>query len=118
MTFQRLIDQILSDLQGNELFVYLDDIIIYASSLREHDIKFHKLANKLSKAKLQLQAHKCEFLRTEVTYLRYIISEKSLKPESKKIRVIKEFPIPRNAKNIKQFLGLAGYYRRFILNFF
>jgi hypothetical protein len=64
-------DQILFGLQDNKLFVYLNNIVIYASSLMGHDIKFHKLADRLSKVKLQLQADKCEFLRTKVIYLGY-----------------------------------------------
>lgn len=116
-TFQRLMDQILSGLQGNELFVYLDDIVLYASSLEEHAQKFHKLAHRLREANLQLQPDKCEFLRKEVAYLGHIIGKDGVKPDPSKIQAVKEFPIPRNAKNIKQFLGLAGYYRRFIPDF-
>ncbi|KAL6417636.1 hypothetical protein ACFW04_012606 [Cataglyphis niger] len=116
-TFQRLMDQVLSGLQGSELFVYLDDIVLYASSLREHEIKFDKLAERLRQANLKLQPDKCEFLRKEVGYLGHIISDQGVKPDPAKIRAVKEFPTPRNAKNIKQFLGLAGYYRRFIPNF-
>ncbi|KAL6419715.1 hypothetical protein ACFW04_013679 [Cataglyphis niger] len=116
-TFQRLMDQVLSGLQGNELFVYLDDIVLYASSLKEHEVKFNKLAERLKKANLKLQPDKCEFLRKEVGYLGHIISDQGVKPDPAKIQAVKEFPTPRNAKNIKQFLGLAGYYRRFIPNF-
>ncbi|KAL6416665.1 hypothetical protein ACFW04_013257 [Cataglyphis niger] len=110
-------DQVLSGLQGSELFVYLDDIVLYASSLREHEIKFDKLAERLRQTNLKLQPDKCEFLRKEVGYLGHIISDEGVKPDPAKIRAVKEFPTPRNAKNIKQFLGLAGYYRRFIPNF-
>lgn len=116
-TFQRLMDQILSGLQGIELFVYLDDIVIYASSLEEHKIKFNKLAGRLRQANLRLQPDKCEFLRREVNYLGHIISEEGVKPDPKKIIAVQEFPTPQNAKNIKQFLGLAGYYRKFIPEF-
>jgi len=61
-TFQRFINQMLSGLQENDMFVYLDDIIIYATSLTEHRIKFNKLAEILRKSNLQLQPDKCEFL--------------------------------------------------------
>lgn len=116
-TFQRLMDQVLCGLQGIELFVYLDDIVLYASSLREHEIKFNKLAERLRRANLKLQPDKCEFLRREVGYLGHIISDQGVKPDPSKLTAVKEFPQPRNAKNIKQFLGLAGYYRRFISEF-
>lgn len=116
-TFQRLMDRILSGLQGLELFVYLDDIVVYASSLKEHAQKFNKLAERLRAANLRLQPDKCEFLRKEVTYLGHVIGEAGVKPDPQKVEAVKNFPRPRNAKNIKQFLGLAGYYRRFINNF-
>lgn len=110
-TFQRLMDKVLSGLQGIELFVYLDDIVIYASSLTEHNRKFNKLAERLRDANLRLQPDKCEFLRKEVAYLGHIISEQGVKPDPQKIEAVKNFPRPRNPKNVKQFLGLAGYYR-------
>lgn len=116
-TFQRLMDQVLSGLQGTELFVYLDDIVLYSSSLREHEIKFKTLADRLRHAGLRLQPDKCEFLRKEVVYLGHVISETGVKPDPQKIEAVQQFPTPKTAKNIKQFLGLAGYYRRFIPDF-
>jgi hypothetical protein len=116
-TFQRLMNSILSGLQGIEFFVYLADIVIYSTSLREHEIKFNQLMDRLRKAKLQLQPEKCEFLRHEVKYLGHVISENGVKPDPKKIETVSNFPRPRKPKNIKQFLGLTGYYRRFIPNF-
>lgn len=116
-TFQRLMDNVLSGLQGNELFVYMDDIVIYAHSLQEHEIKFKRLMKRLEAANLKLQPDKCEFLHHEVGYLGHIISSNGVRPDPNKIRAIQNFPSPRTQKNIKQFLGLAGYYRRFIPNF-
>ena len=107
----------LSGLQGVELFVYLDDIVIYSRSLHEHEIKFNNLMERLKQARLRLQPDKCEFLRHEVSYLEHIISEDGVKPDPKKIEAVSKFPRSKKAKNIKQFLGLAGYYRRFIPNF-
>lgn len=115
-TFQRLMDCVLAGLQGNELFVYLDDIVIYSKTLEEHEIKFNRLMERIKEANLKLQPDKCEFLRKEVAYLGHVISQDGVKPDSGKINAVRNFPIPRNPKNIKQFLGLA-YYRRFIPNF-
>ncbi|CAK9812938.1 Retrovirus-related Pol polyprotein from transposon 17.6 [Anthophora plagiata] len=116
-TFQRLMDRVLTGLQGNEMFVYLDDIVIYSSSLREHEIKFRKLMDRLRRANLQLQPEKCQFLRKEVCYLGHIIGAHGVRPDPGKILAVKNFPVPKTEKNVKQFLGLAGYYRRFIPNF-
>jgi len=116
-TFQRLMDSVLVGLQGNEVFVYLDDIVVYARSLEEHKIKIEKLMQRLKEANLQLQPEKCQFLRHEVVYLGHVISSMGVKPDPDKVIAVKNFPIPRDRNNIKQFLGLIGYYRRFIKDF-
>ena len=67
-------DKVLSGLQGIELFVYMDDIVVYAESLEEHTQKLRKLLGRLKTAGLTLQPDKCLFLKKEVTYLGYIIS--------------------------------------------
>ena len=110
-------DIVLSGLQGNDLFVYLDDIVIYANTLEEHATKFCRLANRLSKAGLTLQTDKCHFLRKEVTYLGHDISENGVKPNALIVEAVNNVPIPKDKKGIKQFTALAGYYRRFIRNF-
>ena len=73
-------DNVLSGLQGTELFVYLDDIVIYARSLEEHRYKFNKLAERLREANLKLQPSKCGFLHREVAYLGHVISDDGVKP--------------------------------------
>ena len=116
-TFQRLMDQVLSGLQGLELFVYMDDIVIYASSLEEHSHKLKRLLGRLKTAGLTLQPDKCYFLKKEIAYLGHIITRDGVKPDPRKIEAVREFPRPKTRKNIKQFLGLIGYYRRFIHEF-
>lgn len=104
-------------MQGNQLFVYLDDIVIYSSSLNEHLIKFRKFCSRLQDANLKLQPEKCNLLRKEVTYLGHIISADRVRSDPGKIEAVKKFPTSKNDKNIKEFLGLEDYYRRFIRNF-
>ena len=116
-TFQRLMDQVLRGLQGTEIFVYLDDIVVYTKNLEDHGKKIRRLFNRLADAKLSLQPRKCEFLRTVVAYLGHIIGQDGVKPDPNKIKAVKNFPRPQNPKNIRQFLGLVGYYRRFIKDF-
>ncbi|XP_076301613.1 uncharacterized protein LOC143219562 [Lasioglossum baleicum] len=116
-TFQRLMDQVLTGLQGTDVFIYLDDIVVYAASLHEHNIKVRKLLNRLREHGLTLQTNKCEFLRKEVAYLGHIISRQGVKPDPRKLKAVKDFPTPTSQKNIQQFLGLVGYYRRFVPDF-
>ena len=116
-TFQKLMDQVLTGLQGNELFVYMDDIVIYASSLVDHSQKLKVLLGRLKTSGLSLQPEKCHFLKKEIVYLGHIITQEGVKPDPRKVEAVKNFPIPKGKKNIKQFLGLVGYYRKFILDF-
>ena len=116
-TVQRSMDLTLTGLIGTELYLYLDDIVIYANTLEEHKIKFNNLAERLRKANLHLQPDKCEFSRPEVGYLGHIIDKNGVRPDPKKIIAAKNFQVPKTQENVKQFLGLAGYYRRFIDGF-
>lgn len=99
------------------MFVYLDDIIVFAKNLEEHERRIDELMDRLRKANLRLQSEKCDFLRPEVNYLGHIISREGLKPNPDKIEAVKKFPTPKKQRNIREFLGLTGYYRRFIKNF-
>jgi hypothetical protein len=116
-TFQRMINTVLSGLTGTRCFVFLDDIVIYAKSLSEHDAKLREVLERLRKHNLKLQPDKCEFLRTEVTYLGHVITEDGVRPDPGKVEVIEKFPRPQSAKQLKSFLGLVGYYRKFVQNF-
>lgn len=115
-TFQRVMDDLLRDVLNKFCLVYLDDIIIFSPSLDEH-IKHLKLVfEKLKNANLKLQLDKCEFLRKETEYLGHVITPDGIKPNPKKIEAIRNFPIPKTQREIKSFLGLLGYYRKFINN--
>ena len=116
-TFQQLMDQVLTGIQGTDVFIYLDDIVIYTPSLEEHELKLERLMKRLREAQLKLQPDKCEFLRPEVVYLGHVISEEGVRPGNNKLVAVQEFPRPQNIKNVRQFLGLAGYYGRFIKGF-
>lgn len=116
-TFQRLMNTILKDYINKICLVYLDDIIILGTSLQEHTENVIKIFKKLREHNLTIQLDKSEFFRKEVAYLGHIISEDGIKPNPDKITAIKNFPIPKTRKELKGYLGLIGYYRRFIENF-
>lgn len=116
-TFQRVMDSILRGIQNEKCLVYLDDIIIFSTSLQEHITNLKLVFKRLRESNFKVQLDKSEFLRREVAYLGHIVTPDGVKPNPDKILVIKKYPIPTNTKQIKGFLGLLGYYRRFINNF-
>ncbi|CAG4993531.1 unnamed protein product [Colias eurytheme] len=116
-TFQRLMNQVLSGLQGLHCFIYLDDVIIYSHDLSSHIHKLRLIFEALREHNLKLQPDKCEFLRREVAYLGHTITDKGVSPNPDKVKAVISYPIPKNPKDIKSFLGLVGYYRKFIKDF-
>lgn len=116
-TFQRLMNVVLSGLQGLYCFVYMDDIVIYASSLQDHEMKLTAIFQRLQMNNLKLQPDKCEFLSKEIVYLGHVISKDGVKPNPEKVKDVQNYPRLSSTSQIKSFLGLVGYYRRFIENF-
>lgn len=115
--FQRLMNTVLAGLQGIKCFVYLDDIVCYGKNLKEHNEKLQLIFDRLREHKLKLQPDKCEFLRKEVIFLGHCITDKGISPDIAKVEKVKFFPQPRTTKELKGFLGLIGYYRKFLANF-
>lgn len=116
-TFQRIMDDVLRGLVNTFCLVYLDDIIIFSPSLKEHINHLKLVFNRLQQHNLKLQLDKCHFLRKETEFLGHVITPEGIKPNKQKIDIIKKFELPKTAKDIKSFLGLIGYYRKFIENF-
>lgn len=116
-TFQRVMDCILRELLGVCCLVYMDDIIIFSPSLDQHKLDLKKVLKKLEEANLKIQLDKCEFFRKEVQFLGHTVTEEGVRPNSDKIETIKNWPLPQSEKEIRQFLGTLGYYRRFIKDF-
>lgn len=116
-TFQRVMENILRGIQNEKCLVYLDDIIIFSTSLQEHIERLTSVFQRLRDSNFKIQLDKSEFLRKEVAYLGHVVTPEGVKPNPDKIIAIKNYPIPKTTKEIKGFLGLLGYYRRFINNF-
>ena len=114
--FQRM-NVVLSGLTGSRCFVFLDDILVYAISLADRDAKIRQVFDRLKESNLKLKPEKCEFLRKEVSYLGHVISENGVLLDKTKIKVIQEFSHPQTVKELKRFVGLMSYYRRFIPGF-
>jgi hypothetical protein len=116
-TFQRVMDNVLRDLQNTVCLVYLDDIIVFSTSLQEHIVNLEKVFKRLRESNFKIQMDKSEFLKLETAYLGHVISKDGIKPNPDKIIAIQKFPMPKTQTEIKRFLGLVGYYRKFIPDF-
>lgn len=116
-TFQRVMDHVLHDLFGKCCLVYMDDIIIFSVSLQEHIENLTKIFAALEKVNLKIQLDKSEFLKKEVAFLGHIVTDDGVKPNPSKTEAIQNWPIPKNQKELRGFLGILGYYRRFVRNF-
>lgn len=116
-TFQRVMDNVLRGLQNDICLVYLDDIVVFSTSLQEHMVNLEKVFQRLRESNFKVQMDKSEFLKLETAYLGHIISKDGVKPNPEKIAAIEKYPLPKTPKEIKQFLGLLGYYRKFIPDF-
>lgn len=117
LTWQRAINTILTELIGNGVYVYLDDVIIYAKTKSEHDKILWKVMELLKSNNLQLKISKCIFYARQFDYLGHVITEDGIKANPKKIEVIKDYPRPTTVKHIQSFLGLCSYFRRYVRNF-
>ena len=96
--------------------MYLNDIIIYARLLADHNTKLREELDRLRTYSLKLQPDKCEFLRKEVNYLGHQITEARVRPGLQKVAAIEQFPTPTTAIQLKTFCGMVSYYGRFIPN--
>ena len=113
--FQRLVDEVLRGLPF--AFGYLDDILIFSPDIRTRLKHIKILFHQLRKANLKLTESKCNFLKKHVQYLGHLISGEEIEPVPEKLDSIKNMPAPQTPKEVKQFLGLIGYYRKFIRKF-
>ena len=98
-------------------FVYLDDIIIFGSTIQRHNQNLAIILDRAQNLGLKIQLDKCEFLKPELEYLGHVVTKEGVKPNPKKIQAVKDFKTPKTATHIKSFLGLVGHYRKFIRNF-
>ena len=113
--FQELMTGVLKDLPF--ALAYLDNIIIYSSTPEEHLQHIKTVFEKLHHAKLSMKLSKCHFFAKEIQYLRHILGMEGIRPVPAKTEAIKAMHPPVNPKQVRAFLGLVRYYRKFIKNF-
>ena len=96
---------------------YLDDLIIFSTTWEDHLTHLKAILSRLQELGLTTKPSKCQFAMTEYTYLGQVVGNGVVKPEEGKLRKIEQFPQPKTKKQIRSFLGLSGYYHRFIPNY-
>jgi len=116
-TFQRLLDTILGPELEPHVFVYLDDIIIISRTFDKHLELLRETFRRLRDARLRLNPEKCHFCIDRLTYLGHVIDREGIRTDSGKIQAVTNWPEPQSVKHIRQFVGMASWYRRFIPNF-
>ncbi|CAK1579001.1 unnamed protein product [Parnassius mnemosyne] len=111
-TFQRFVDEITRGLDF--CFVYLDDFLIFSQDEDSHLDHLRQIFEKLKEFGMVINTSKCEFGKKEITFLGYHVSANGVKPLDSKVQAIKDFPTPKTVRELRRFLGMLNFYRRFI----
>ncbi len=116
-TFQRLMSVVLEGLLPLRCLVYLDDVLVIGRSFEQHLENLESVLKAISDAGLKLKLAKCQFAQSTVDFLGFTISDSGLAPDPKKVEAISRYPTPTDLTELRRFLGMASYYRRFISGF-
>src|SRR3954449_3759360 len=116
-TFMRLMNEVLRAFIGRFVVVYFDDILIYSKSLEEHLEHLRAVFIALRDARLFGNLGKCTFCTDRVSFLGYVVTPQGIEVDKAKIEAIESWPQPKTVTQVRSFLGLAGFYRRFVKDF-
>ena len=112
--YQSVMSQMIEDIEGTE--VIMDDILIWGRTMAEHDQRLKRVLNKAREYNLKLSPSKCEFRKSEMTYVGHTLSSEGLKPDSDKLRAVEQMKAPTNKKELQTFLGFVQYLAKFLPN--
>jgi len=115
--FMSLMNEMFKEHLNKFILIYLDDILIFSKTREQHLEHIREALKILEKNKFYLNSAKCEFEKEEIEFLGHVVGGNEVTPAPAKARCIREWPAPKNAKEMKSFLGLCGYYRKFVNNF-
>ncbi len=115
--FQALVNDVLRDMVDQFIYVYLDDILIFSSSLQEHVQHVRRVLQRLLENGLFVKAEKCAFHAQSVPFLGFIVSPEGVRMDPDRVKAVVDWPTPDSRKALLRFLGFANFYRRFIRNF-
>ncbi len=116
-TFQRLMEKVLADLQWEIAVLYIDDIVVFGSFVEEHLDRLETLFDRLRKAGLKLKPSKCALLKKKVEFLGHTVSASGVGADPAKIEKVQNRPQPQDVSEVRSFIRLCAYYRRFVHGF-
>ena len=116
-TFQRFIQRLFSEKLFEILLIYLDDLLVFSETFKEHLQHLDYVLTTIEKHGLKLKPSKCQLFRDKVPYLGHIISAEGVATDLEKVKAVEEWPTPVTVKKLQAFLGLVGYYRQYIERF-
>ena len=116
-TFQAAMNSLFRPLLRKSVLVFFDDILVYSPTWDQHMKHLEEVLQLLSQNQFLVNKKKCLFGRTSVEYLGHIISGSRVSMDPTKVQCIREWPVPRNVRGVRGFLGLTGYYRKFIKDY-
>ena len=114
-TWARLMQLALSGVKNT--YVYMDDIIVYANTLQEHEETLNEVFKRLSYHGIELSLKKCSFISSEVEYLGFLFTSEGLKPQERKLKTLMNIPLPTTLTEARSLISTFSFYRRFIRNF-
>lgn len=115
--WQRLMDKVIGADLEPFAFVYLDDVIILSSTFEQHLELLEKIFRRLYDAGLTINKDKCHFCKPELRYLGYVVDKNGLRVDPEKVQAILKIPTPTSVKEVRSFIGMASWYRRFVPHF-
>ncbi|XP_037295944.1 uncharacterized protein LOC115444529 isoform X1 [Manduca sexta] len=115
--FQRTIYKLLGSLRYEEVLTFMDDLLIPCLDVNMGLKTLEKVLQLMRQANLKLNLRKCAFLKSEVNYLGYVVTPDGIRPGERKLDAVNNFPTPKNVHQVRQFIGLCSYFRKFIKNF-
>ena len=104
----------LGDLHLNGCIIYLDDIIVFSGTPKEHVQRLHGVFAKLASAGLKLKPNKCKLFKKKITYLGHVVSEGGIEVDPRKTEAVKMWPVPKTVMDVRSFLGFTNQYRKLI----
>ena len=113
-TFMGLMNKVFPQYLDRFVIIFIDDILVYSKSKEEHGRHLTLVLRKLREHRLYAKFSKCQFWLKEVAFLGHVISAQGIQVHSQKIAVVENWEQPRTVTEVRSFLGLAGYYRRFV----